>query len=67
VLGVSGEVAPMSSDGRRAVLKMVAGACDLPPAVGATSLGTAPVVEEVQCRDTVSDRVMSAMVQVKSS
>ncbi|WP_448625014.1 dihydrodipicolinate synthase family protein [Geodermatophilus sp. URMC 64] len=67
VLGVFGEAAQLSSAERRNVLTTVAGACGLPLVVGATSLSTAPVVEEIlAARDTVGDRMTSAMVQVNS-
>jgi 4-hydroxy-tetrahydrodipicolinate synthase len=67
VLGVFGEAASLSSDERRAVLETVVDTTSLPLVVGATSLATAPVVEEIrQAQETAGDRLAGAMVQVNS-
>lgn len=67
VLGVFGEAASLSSEERRAVLETVVDTVDLPLVVGATSLATAPVIEEVQlAQEIVGDRMAGAMVQVNS-
>lgn len=68
VLGVFGEAAQLSSEERRTVLETVVDAVELPLVVGATSLGTAPVVEEVRlAREVAGDRLAGAMVQVNSA
>jgi 4-hydroxy-tetrahydrodipicolinate synthase len=68
VLGVFGEAARLSFDERRKVLESVAESVTLPLVVGATSLGTGPVVEEVrEARRVVGDRLIAAMVQVNSA
>lgn len=68
VLGVFGEAARLSTNERREVLETVVDACDLPLVVGATGLGTAPVVEEVQlAQEAVGDRLAGAMVQVNTA
>jgi 4-hydroxy-tetrahydrodipicolinate synthase len=68
VLGVFGEAAQLSSDERRAVLKTVVDAVELPLVVGVTSLGTAPVIEEIKAaQEAVGDRLAGAMVQVSSA
>jgi 4-hydroxy-tetrahydrodipicolinate synthase len=68
VLGVFGEAAQLSSEERRAVLETVVDTVDLPLVVGATTLGTAPVIEEVRlAQEVVGDRMAGAMVQVNSS
>ena len=67
VLWVLGEAAQLSSQERQAVLETVADTTDLPLVVGATSLGTAPVVEEIRlAREVVGDQLAGAMVQVNS-
>ncbi|HWL97447.1 MAG TPA: dihydrodipicolinate synthase family protein [Nocardioidaceae bacterium] len=67
VLGVFGEAARLSTEERRRVLETVADTVSLTLVVGATALGTAPVVEEVrQAQDVVGDRLAGAMVQVNS-
>lgn len=67
VLGVFGEAAQLSSTERREVLEAVADTVALPLVVGATSLGTAPVIEEaLLAREAVGDRVVAVMVQVNS-
>ena len=53
VLGVFGEAAQLSSQERQAVLETVTDTTDLPLVVGATSLGTAPVIEEVRLAQEV--------------
>ena len=67
VLGVFGEAAQLSSHERQAVLETVTDTTDLPLVVGATSLGTAPVIEEVRhAHEIVGDQLAGAMVQVNS-
>jgi len=68
VLGVFGEAAQLSSDERRSVLETVVDTVALPLVVGATPLGTAPVVEEVRlAQEVAGDRLAGAMVQVNSA
>ena len=52
VLGVFGEAAQLSTTERREVLEAVADTVALPLVVGATALGTAPVIEEALSRST---------------
>ncbi|WP_433432494.1 dihydrodipicolinate synthase family protein [Nonomuraea sp. CA-141351] len=67
VLGVFGEAAQLSTEERRAALETVVDAVELPLVVGATSLGTAPVIEEVRLAQQVAgDRLAGVMVQVNS-
>ena len=67
VLGVFGEAAQLSSTERREVLEAVADTVALPLVVGATSLGTAPVIEEaLSAAEAVGDRIAAVMVQVNS-
>lgn len=67
VLGVFGEAAQLSSTERREVLEAVADTVELPLVVGATSLGTAPVIEEaLLAAEAVGDRIAAVMVQVNS-
>jgi 4-hydroxy-tetrahydrodipicolinate synthase len=67
VLGVFGEAAQLSSTERREVLEAVVDTVQLPLVVGATSLGTAPVIEEtLLAREAVGDRLAAVMVQVNS-
>jgi len=67
VLGVFGEAAQLSSPERLDVLHAVADAVALPLVVGATSLGTAPVIEEaLLAAEAVGSRVAAVMVQVNS-
>ena len=67
VLGVFGEAAQLNTDERRSVLEVVVDTVELPLVVGATSLGTAPVIEEVRlAQEVVGDRLAGAMVQVNS-
>ena len=68
VLGVFGEAAQLSTDERRDVLETVVDTVELPLVVGATSLGTAPVIEEVRlAQEVVSDhRLAGVMVQVNA-
>jgi 4-hydroxy-tetrahydrodipicolinate synthase len=67
VLGVFGEAAQLSSTERREVLEAVADSVELPLVVGATSLGTAPVIEEgLLAAEAVGDRIAALMVQVNS-
>lgn len=68
VLGVFGEAARLTRDERRAVLRTVAGAVDLPMVVGTTSTATGPVVEEVELiRDALGAPPAAAMVQVNTA
>lgn len=68
VLGVFGEAAQLSSTERATVLRTVLDAVELPVVVGTTSLGTAPVIDEVrQARSLAGDRLAGAMVQVNSA
>jgi 4-hydroxy-tetrahydrodipicolinate synthase len=67
VLGVFGEAAQLSSSERHDVLQAVAGSVELPLVVGATSLGTAPVIEEgLLAAEAVGSRIAGLMVQVNS-
>ena len=67
VLGVFGEAARLSTVERGAVLSSVTGAVALPLVVGATSLSTAPLVEEVEQAQVVAgERLAAVMVQVPS-
>lgn len=67
VLGVFGEAAQLSSTERREVLETVVDSVSLPIVVGATSLGTRPVIEEgLLARDAAGDRLAAVMVQVNS-
>ena len=67
VLGVFGEAAQLSSPERLDVLDAVADAVSLPLVVGATSLGTAPVIEEaLLAAEALGDRLAAVMVQVNS-
>jgi len=67
VLGVFGEAARLSTQERRAVLETVVDTVALPLVVGITSLGTAPVIEEVrQAQDAVGGRLAGVMVQVNT-
>lgn len=68
VLGVFGEAARLSSAERRAVVSTVAGAVSLPLVVGATSLSTAPLLDEVQQIQAAAGAALAAvMVQVHSA
>jgi 4-hydroxy-tetrahydrodipicolinate synthase len=68
VLGVFGEAAQLSTGERQAVMETVVDTVGLPLVVGATSLGTAPVIEEVRvAQEVVGDRLAGAMVQVNSA
>jgi len=68
VLGVFGEAAKLTRDERRAVLRTVAAAVDLPMVVGTTSTATGPVVEEVELiRDALGGPPAAAMVQVNAA
>lgn len=67
VLGVFGEAAKLDDAERAAVLRTVLDAVSLPIVVGATSLATAPAVEEVgRIVDITGDRLAAAMVQVNT-
>ena len=68
VLGVFGEAARLSTVERGAVLSSVVGAVGLPLVVGATSLATSPLVEEVEQAQVVAgERLAAVMVQVPSA
>lgn len=68
VLGVFGEATALTVAERRAVLETVVDTVDLPLVVGATSLATAPVIDEVQlAQEVVGDRLAGVMVQVNSA
>ena len=68
VLGVFGEAARLSVGERADVLAAVRGAVGLPLVVGATSLSTAPLLDEVeQARAVAGDRLAAVMVQVNSA
>jgi len=67
VLGVFGEAARLSVAERATVLATVVDAVALPLVVGATSLATAPLLEEVRAaQDVAGDRLAAVMVQVHS-
>ena len=67
MLGVFGEAAQLSSSERHEVLEAVADSVELPLVVGATSLGTAPVIEEgLLAAEAVGNRIAGLMVQVNS-
>ncbi len=67
VLGVFGEAARLSTAERRTVLGAVVAAVDLPLVVGATSLATAPLLDEVGlAREVAGERLAAVMVQVHS-
>ncbi|MCZ2814318.1 dihydrodipicolinate synthase family protein [Modestobacter sp. VKM Ac-2979] len=67
VLGVFGEAARLSVAERRAVLGAVVDAVSLPLVVGATSLATAPLLDEVRmAQEVAGDRLAAVMVQVHS-
>ncbi len=67
VLGVFGEAAKLDDAERAAVLHTVLEAVSLPLVVGATSLATAPAVEEVgRIVDIAGDRLAGAMVQINT-
>ena len=68
VLGVFGEAARLSIGERAAVLTAVTGAVGLPLVAGATSLSTAPLVDEVvQAQQAVGERLAAVMVQVNTA
>lgn len=67
VLGVFGEAARLSVAERAAVLTTVVEAVDLPLVVGATSLSTAPLLDEVaQAQQVAGGRLAAVMAQVHS-
>jgi 4-hydroxy-tetrahydrodipicolinate synthase len=67
VLGVFGEAVRLSAAERRTVLATVAGSVDVPLVVGATSLDTAPLLDEVRLvQEVAGDRLAAVMVQVHS-
>ena len=68
VLGVFGEAARLSTVERAAVLSSVVEAVAVPLVVGATSLASAPLVEEVeQAQAVAGQRLAAVMVQVPSA
>ena len=68
VLGVFGEAARLSWDERRLVLETVLDSTDLPLVVGATSLATAPVIEEARMAvELAGDRLAGVMVQANTA
>ena len=68
VLGVFGEAARLSAAERRTVLATVVEAVGLPLVVGATSLATAPLLDEVAVvQEVAGDRLAAVMVQVHSA
>ena len=68
VLGVFGEAARLSLAERRTVLATVVDGVDLPLVVGATSLATAPLLDEIRmAQEVAGDRLAAVMVQVHSS
>lgn len=67
VLGVFGEAASLSDEERVAVLETVVDTTDLPVVVGATSLSTSRVIEEVErIQAVVGNRLAAVMIQVNS-
>ena len=67
VLGVFGEAARLAAAERRTVLATVVGSVGVPLVVGATSLDTAPLLDEVRLVQQVTgDRLAAVMVQVHS-
>lgn len=67
VLGVFGEAARLSTAERRTVLEVVRDSCELPLVIGATALGTAPVIEEAASAAALAgDRAAGLMVHVNS-
>jgi 4-hydroxy-tetrahydrodipicolinate synthase len=67
VLGVFGEAAKLDRSERRQVLETVRDAVALPLVVGATTLATATVIDEVRdALDVVGDRLAGAMVQINT-
>lgn len=67
-LGVFGEAARLSVAERAAVLGTVVDAVELPLVVGATSLSTAPLLDEVgQAQQIAGARLAAVMVQVHSA
>lgn len=67
VLGVFGEAARLSAAERRTVLATVVGSVGVPLVVGATSLDTAPLLDEVRLvQEVAGERLAAVMVQVHS-
>lgn len=67
-LGVFGEAAALDSEEREAVLEILLEASELPIVVGATTLATAPVIDEIRlANEILGDRLVGAMVQVNST
>ncbi|BBB00856.1 putative dihydrodipicolinate synthase [Actinacidiphila reveromycinica] len=67
VLGVFGEAARLDGAERTRVLSTVIDAVDLPVVVGATTLATAPVIEEAElARRVAGSRLAGVMVQINS-
>ncbi len=68
VLGVFGEAARLSWDERRLVLETVLDSTDLPLVIGATSLATAPVIDEARMAvELAGDRLAGVMVQANTA
>lgn len=68
VLGVFGEASRLSWEERRLVLETVLDSTDRPIVVGATSLGTAPVIDEAgMAVELAGDRLAGVMVQANSA
>ncbi|WP_029136914.1 dihydrodipicolinate synthase family protein [Nakamurella lactea] len=67
-LGVFGEAARLTEQERATVLEIVTDTCELPIVVGATSLSTRVVIDEVnQAVEIVGDRIAAVMVQVNTA
>lgn len=68
VLGVFGEAARLTDQERASIVETATDTCDLPLVVGATSLSTRVVIEEIRkAQDVAGDRIVAAMVQVNST
>ncbi|WP_026556226.1 dihydrodipicolinate synthase family protein [Arthrobacter sp. 35W] len=68
VLGVFGESASLTADERALVLETVVESTTLPLVVGASSLGTRVVIEEVRAAQAVAgERIAAFMVQANSA
>lgn len=68
VLGVFGEAARLTDQERASIVEIATDTCDLPLVVGATSLSTRVVIDEVRkAQDVAGDRIVAAMVQVNST
>jgi 4-hydroxy-tetrahydrodipicolinate synthase len=68
VLGVFGEATRLTDQERASNVEIATDTCDLPLVVGATSLSTRVVIDEVRkAQDMAGDRIVAAMVQVNST